>query len=172
MATKIEITRILTVLASAYPGFVLQDPTSAVYVKLLADVPARVLNAAALEHISRTKYFPTVAELRQTAFDLLQEQPGQPPDAHTAWSEVLRAFDEVGDWAEPTFSEPLIIDAVKAMGWQALCRSDNPVSDRAHFVQVYQALLERRMFDQRRLPKVKKELQAFLAGDTALLLEG
>jgi len=172
MATKNEFTNIMTVLVSAYPGFAFVDPTSEVYLDLLADIPGKLLNAAALEHISRSKYFPTVAELRQTAFDLLQGQPGQPPDAHSAWVEVQKAFDEIGKWGQPVFSEPLIGEAVRALNWPALCRSDNPVSDRAHFVQVYQALLERSLFQQRRLPAVQKDVQAFLTGSSARLTEG
>ena len=172
MATESEITNILKVLASAYPNFTIHPSTGKLYLDLLMDVPGKLLGAAALEHISRSSYFPTIAELRQTAFDLLRSQPGQPPDAHSAWTEVLQAFDRTGYLEQPTFSDPLIAEAVKALDWQALCRSDNPISDRSHFVQVYQALLEQRKFAVRRSPEVQKRLLAHQAASVPQLTEG
>ncbi len=163
MATIPEITNILKVLASAYPTFALKEPTTRLYLTLLEDLPGKLLHAAALEHISRSPFFPTIAELRQAAFDLVPNQPGQPPEAHSAWSEVLQAFDSSGYLEEPTFSHLLISMAVQALNWQALCRSDNPIADRSHFVQVYQALLEQRKAELRRSPEVQKHLLALKA---------
>ena len=172
MATKAEINNILKVLASAYPAFGLKIPTGVVYIDLLKDIPAKLLHAAALDHIARSTYFPTVAELRQAAIALLPPEANRIPDAHSAWVEVLSAFDEVGDWGQPVFSEPLIGEAVQALGWQALCRSENPISDRAHFVQVYQALLERRLANLRRPAAVQEMLLQAGAVELLQLPEG
>ncbi len=172
MATTPEITNILKILAAAYPTFGLKTPTSELYLRLLADLPGPLLHLAALDHISRSPYFPTIAELRQAAFDLLKNQPDQPLDAHTAWVEVLAAFDRTGYKGTPVFSHPLIGESVGALDWQALCKSDNPIADRSHFVQVYQQLLDRYQIERRRLPEVREKLLALNASSTPLLKEG
>jgi len=164
MATQIEVLKVIKVLGDAYPTFQLTRASIEVYVRLLADVPAELLEKATLDHISRSTFFPTIAELRGTAFDLL-EQPNDELLTHAAWQQVQAEIQRVGHRGEPQFSDPLVAETVKIMGWHNLCLSDNPISERSHFVHLFRSLAERKRQEERRLPEVQRYV-ALQAGKT------
>ena len=56
-----------------------------------------------------------------------------------------------GTAASRKFENPLAEQVVQQLGWRYLCLSENPVADRAHFVQAYQAMAERQRQSARRL---------------------
>ena len=87
MATEIEILSVLKILGDVYPTYKLTSTAIELYIQLLADIPARVLEKSALDHISRSSFFPSVAELRQTAFRLIEMTRPEPTE-YEAWSEV------------------------------------------------------------------------------------
>jgi len=58
------------------------------------------------------------------------------------------------------------------LGWRYLCFSENPVADRAHFVQAYQALAERQRYSTRRLQAVTQFIAALKAAHQPLLPGG
>ena len=149
MATQIEILRVLKILGELYPAFQLSSSAVEVYVQLLADIPGPVLEQAALEHIGRSTFFPAIAELRSAAFDILESANPTPTD-YEAWAEVQAEIRRVGHCGQPSFKNPLVKQVVDQLGWRYLCLSENPVADRAHFVQAYQALAERQRQDTRR----------------------
>jgi hypothetical protein len=64
MATEKEVIRVLKFLFGAYPNAPNTPETTAVYCQMLADVYPDALLRAALEHIKREKWFPTISELR------------------------------------------------------------------------------------------------------------
>ncbi len=146
MASETEILKIMAILTAAYPNSGANDGTIPLYARLLSDIPGELLQQAAFAHIATSKFFPTIAELRQAALDV-QEAADPLPDAHAAWGEVLREMDRVG-WLTTfgetlQFSHPLIAEVVHLFGWQRLCASENTVSDRAQFLAAYTARLDR-----------------------------
>ena len=142
MATFETITKNLAVVSAAYPNFDLKPETVKVYLKLLADLPDELLEEASLAHIAQSTFFPTVAELRTAAFELVERQNPLPAGLE-AWSEVEDQIQRVGYIGQPVFQHPLTAQLVNAMGWQNLCRSENQVADRAHFLTAYEQLLNR-----------------------------
>ena len=166
--SPLELLKTVRLLGDAYPSFPLSSATIDVYVRLLADLPADLLEQAALDHISRSAFFPTVAELRSAAFDLLAAAHPS-PSAQEAWLAVLAEVERVGHAGQPQFADPLAQQAVGALGWRSLCLSENPVSERAHFVQVYQALRAGQQQEARRLPEVRRFL-ALQAGSSVAAL--
>jgi len=168
-ATQIDVLKVLKLLGEAYPTFQLSRASIEVYVGLLTDLPAALLEQAALEHISRSAFFPTIAELRGAAFDLL-EAVHPSLSAHEAWLVVQDEIQRTGHAGQPEFADPLLIRAVDALGWRQLCLSDNPIADRAHFVQIYQALIERQKQEQRRPLDVRRFI-ALQAGSPTVLPE-
>lgn len=167
MATPEEILVILTRLCKAYPNFALLPPTADEYTEMLADIPASILLAAAHEHVSRKAFFPTISELRDAAFGLI-EAAQELPDPYQAWAEVKQAMKKVGHKGAPTFSHPLIAQVVEMFDWTDLCQSDNVVADRAHFVEAYQRRLSSFQNEQRRLPDVQQALLAYRAANPLL----
>lgn len=65
MATRKEIGAMMAILTAAYPALAISRQTMEVYSQELADVPPEFLINAAREHVRRSKWFPTIAELRE-----------------------------------------------------------------------------------------------------------
>ena len=142
MATNEEILSVLTLVVAAYPSAEPKAETIQVYLKLLSGIPARNLEQAALLHISHSHFFPTIAELLEAVRDV-QTAAEHIPLAAEAWGEVAEQIRRVGHSGKPQFSHPLVSQAVRCLGWQTLCLSDNPVADRAHLIKTYDTLLKR-----------------------------
>ncbi len=171
MATEIEVLRILKLLGDVYPSFNLNSSAVEVYVHLLADIPGTVLEQAVLDHISRSTFFPAIAELRTTAFNIL-EAAYPIPTAYEAWAEVQAEIQRVGHCGRPELKNSIAAQVVAQLGWRYLCFSENPVADRAHFVQAYQAMVERQRCSTRRLQMVNQFIAALQAADQPQLTDG
>ena len=94
----------------------------AMYVEMLADIPADVLDRVCKKAIYESKYLPSIAELIQSANNLIGEMVGQtilPWDE--AWREIEKEMHDTFVYGKPQFSRPEIEKAVKAFGWQELC---------------------------------------------------
>jgi hypothetical protein len=129
----LEIWNLLTLQYPDYGrGMSLEDSTTALklYARLLADIDPELLKAATLHHIATSKWFPKVSELREAALGLVTHDE---LSAEEAWGEVKQAMHRYGYYRLPEFTQPLIEQAIKIIGWRNLCASENEVADRAHF---------------------------------------
>ena len=125
------------------------------YHRILHDVDADLLDAAALELGGTNKFFPAAAELRQTAFDLKAVATGE-LTAGDAWAMVTTAIGAHGYVrGMPDHFPPLVKRAVEGLGgWKALCMSENGMVDRAHFIKMFGELDKRVKQETRMLPEV------------------
>ena len=156
MATEKVIVQIMGVLAAAYPSFLLTRETIAVYQRVLSDVPDELLQGAALDAVSKSRFFPTVAELRDAALSIKRIGSGN-PSAFEGWEEVIRLIREKGHGFLPEFSHPWITSAVRQIGgWQRLCMSENLVADRARFLEAMTDCERRNLESERTLPQVRE----------------
>lgn len=151
--THNESIKILAVLTAAYPQVEIQEETIEIYTKFLLDLPYEAGQAAALEVIARSKWFPSIAELRQAAVGMLPKN--DVPNSGEAWGEVVRQLHSVGYYGRPSFSHPAVAKAVKAIGWYELCVSENPTADRAHFLRIYEGYREREVNKALQPPEVE-----------------
>ena len=156
------INSFIELLANAYPQSSIGKHTEEIYQRMLSDIPPDVLKAATLQHIATSKYFPSIAELREIAFALSSEV-SQMPTPFEAWEEVVSQIRRTGFYGKPVFSNKLIARAVDCLDWQVLCSSENSIADRAHFVRVYEQLLEREVNESKMLPEAR-EVRELLAG--------
>ncbi len=159
-----EFRRIWRALLGAYPEKDPPEETMELYIRCLADLPAQAVEAAVLAHVATSRWFPTVAELREKAAELLPG--GRLPTATEAWAEVVKAFGAVGSYGVPAWSHPAIATTVEAMGWRQLCLSEEGMADRAHFLRLYETYAKRVREDQVQLPEVARltrELAAAMA---------
>jgi hypothetical protein len=158
-----EFVKVWQLLALAYPSYgrELEAATLAetlrLYERLLSDLPVEVLKTATLRHIATSKWFPTAAELRSAALEIVAPS-SQEQTALEAWGDVMDTFASgvcyAGEFLQrtPRFRNPLTQAAVAALGgWLNLCRSENAVADRARFVEVY-GQLRGRQRTERQLP--------------------
>ena len=157
MATTEEILTIFGLLKANY-HYVLKGMTDGqisdlqvLWCELLKDMDGQLLRAAALQHVATSKWFPTVAELREAAADIVNPNH---MTAMEAWGEVARQIMAIGSYGRPQFSNPVIDRIVSDMGWTNLCMSEMPGADRARFIEAYKALALREKRETMELPQV------------------
>jgi len=148
-----EAIKVMIILTAAYPQITISKETMKVYERFLIDLSFELGQAAALQLISQNKWFPSIAELRQSVIKML---PNEIPSTEEAWLEVVNQIKSTGSYGTPYFSNDLIGKAVNAIGWRELCLSENQVADRAHFFRIYESYRSREIEDNLQLPEIKR----------------
>jgi len=183
MASTDTVTRALAILAVAYPRFEMAKETPRVYAELLQDIPDEVLVAAVKQHAASSKWFPSVAELRQAAMEIRAQAAGvlTPEQAWVQVREAVQRFgwygesidtENGGGWRVPRMLDPLTRQAVDGIGgWRMLCQSENAPADRAHFLRIYGNLLEREQTSAAMLPDVQRTIKNLAEAMTRAQLE-
>ena len=167
---ELELTKLVTVLAAFYPSIEVKDATIKAYVLRLQDLPLAHVATAIEQCSTESKFFPSLAEIRDKALELMHPQS---MTALEAWGEVKEQMSRTGFYRSPTFSDPNITRAVECLGWKTLCSSENEPADRAHFARVYESLVQREAADRRLLPAAR-QLRELLeqASDQKQLIDG
>jgi len=116
-----------------------------VWLDYLADLPADAVRATLVD--LPPTWAPAPGELREAV--LARIDPDVSPDGDEAWAEVqagIRRWGASAPYHRPfgegdpkVWSHPAVAAAVEAFGWGALCRADNPGTDRAQFRDFYAA---------------------------------
>lgn len=157
MATANEIAKALAILSAAFPNFNVTKQTATAYEKALSMLTSRQLEVAVVHAICNYKFFPTAAEIISAAAEI-ESVADQEQTAVEAWGEVMSAVARYGAYRVPQFNDPLIYQALKAIGgWSYLCLSDDTLmSDRARFIEVYDQLAKRKQVHEQMHPAVKE----------------
>lgn len=144
---RTETARLVTVMLSAVPSNRV-DPKSVpsmvdAYTDLLGDLTYEQCSAALRVLLQTRTWLPSVADIRSTALEL---QRGPRRAGGDAWGGVIRAISAEGVHRTPgvdfVFRDPVTARCVAALGWESLCNSENPHSDRARFIELYDKLAE------------------------------
>lgn len=146
----------LTVLAqlfACYPNTEVGRETTAMYVRLLQDIPPDELQTVVDQAVATCRFLPTIAELRDMRHSL---QNANRLTWAEAWDSVQREIRRVGSYSTPRFDDELTERTVKAMGWKSLCASENPATDRAQFRDMYNAMAGRQETAQKLLPQARE----------------
>lgn len=155
MISKQQFIQIIAVMTLAYPAYQLQPGTSEIYYRLLHDLPEEIISSAAQQIMAESKFFPSIAEWRTRALEIMNAKLNQ-PTAFEAWGIVQNEIQRVGSYGLPSFSNPEIERTVKAIGWRELCLSVDVMVLRAHFTKCYEQIVARKDEDQHLLPSVRK----------------
>lgn len=138
-----ETATVCYVLACAFPAWKANDGTIEMWSVLLADVDGEIAIRAAQDWALTEEKFPTIAGIRKKCAEV---SGNLAPTAFEAWREVNdgigahgREFYRSGN----RWSNPLIEDAVKSVGFGALCFSDTIGVERAHFLKAYNELKDK-----------------------------
>tara|TARA_R110002020_G_scaffold117843_2_gene269340 strand:+ start:1763 stop:2305 length:543 start_codon:yes stop_codon:yes gene_type:complete len=118
----------------------LPKPTLRVYLAELQDADDGLLMASALEIIRLNKFFPTIAEIRET---MLKVDPATrlAPNWEKAWNEVLDTARKVGKDHRPDWSHEAIARTVQVVGgYYEVCMTTNPANMQYQFRQAYIAI--------------------------------
>lgn len=142
---------ILKQLFVGYPNVEISEGTVAIYIRLLADIPASDLQTIVDQCLAECKFLPTVAELRERHRSLTVNY--NQLTAAEAWGLVLSEIRRIGSYGSPQFTDGKTSQVVKMMGWRELCASEQPGVDRAQFMRMYEQLAGRDDQEQRLLPQ-------------------
>lgn len=161
-----EFMQLWTVLSAAYPSFKTPAATIEVYSRALSDLDYPLAEAAVLDAISKSRFFPTIAEIRETAARLVTGADSRKP-ALEAWGDVRTAVNRFGTYGWELASEWLdaqTAETIRSLGWQTFCQSDtdDEMSWRARFVELYDQLSRRDIRQVQMLPAVKEVQQQHL----------
>lgn len=147
MASKQTLSKVMLILTQAFPSNKIEGGTVAVYNKALIDIADHALVIAAQECIANCKFFPTVAEIRDRAYQH-ESRAMDLPSPEEAWAEVQNQARKVGNYGFPTFSHDIIREALYAVGgWYHICVEANHEVVRPQYMRIYQSMLNRRKSD-------------------------
>lgn len=162
-----EYAEIMMLVRRYWQNFKPVPGTFETWERLLRDLPAPALAAAIDElAVSHPEFPPGPGLMRRRALEL---PGGGPPSADEALSEVYRQVSLVGYLGVPRWSHPAVEAAILALGgWQTLCRSEDMMADRAHFLKIYGAVEHR----FRRAASLPPSVVSLMASVPAALGEG
>ncbi len=138
--TNKEFSAFTMALRTYYPreNLLPNDQAMVLWYESLKDLPGDLVTAVLQKWVMTNKWSPSIAELREQA--LLTTQGEQKTWAE-AWESVIMAIRRHGycDQAGAMESlDSLTRECVRCLGYQNLCRSENPAADRANFRMVYE----------------------------------
>ena len=155
--TRQEFDIIRATIKGAYPNFnIINDKYSLqIWYKMLADLDYKMCETALMELFATHVYPPQIAEIRQKCAEYMNPQI---EDSGSAWEEVQQAVRKYGYYrAEEAMQSlsPVIRKAINRIGgFAAICSSDNPSVNRAHFYKMYEAIAEREKTDSMLPPAI------------------
>lgn len=123
----------LLVLADAYANFTPKKNTYNIYIEMLSDLDEELLDKSIRICISTCRFFPTIADIRDNAVNILMSNI---PGALQAWDNVKKEIGRVGFNGEPKFDNSITDKVVKYMGWSYICRSTEH-DNRITFTKLY-----------------------------------
>lgn len=170
MAAPAKTIAIVTGLIALYPNANVTEATITAYVGMLKDIPDDILSAAANDCAGKCKWFPTVAELREAAFNIRDARIAQ-PTALEAWGQVKAMVSGYGYYRTPDvtdFRDQTAGETILTLGWRDFCMSetDDEMSWRARFCELYEAKCQREREYGRMLPEVRQTITRRLGGQT------
>jgi len=157
VANSNEIGAIFNVLTTNY-GYIQRDKKPQelaalldIWKQTLCDIDGDVLKAATLQHISESQWFPSVAELRKAAAEIVAPNQTTPVEE---WGKVKKQIAFPGYVGTPRFDDEITAAVVIDIGWQTICLSEDETSTRARFIQGYTERLKRDRRKAVQLPQV------------------
>jgi hypothetical protein len=113
-------------LRAAFPNANLPAETVAIYEAALADLDPADVERAVVARIKTSRFFPTVAEIREQVAETNLALPGP-----------IEAWNQACD-SDPGERAPLVTEALRSIGgsW-AVRTSENPIAIRAQFLKFY-----------------------------------
>lgn len=139
-----EAAKCVSMLVVAYPTAKISQETIDVYVTMTSDLEFPALERAVARVISTGKFFPTIAELRESARSIVAAPLRSGADA---WLDIVEQIRAVGYCGKPRFADPVVAEIVRRWGWVSLCKEGDDTADRARFIQMYDAIAKQRWLD-------------------------
>lgn len=157
--TQLQMT--LALLTGVYKGFTTEQ--AMLYSKFLTDIPVDLVTSAINSLIQKSKYAPTIAEIRTEAETIYRAATKtEIPSPADAWEEALNAVAHYGYYGKPKFSHPFIELAMKRFGFKELCMQEPKTIGvaRRQFMDIYSQVVNQQ--------KERKRVNAIIGKNPAL----
>lgn len=131
-----------------------------IWYEMLKDIPYDTATAFLKRWSMSQRWSPTIADIRQGVVEITQKPI---PDWGQAWAEVEKAVSRYGyprPYEAMEMMSPLTRSAVKRLGYQAICESENPEATRAHFRSIYEELAKREKENMALPESLKSEIES------------
>ena len=180
MASARLVRSLLNEVLTSYPQHVsrLSSETIAampdVWIEHLSDVDDTLLKMAVKNHIERSQWLPSIAEIRASAVSLMRQASPADQDWSRAWSELQRQIRVIGYVGKPEWTNPALAKTVEHLGgWQAVCFNEDPEGVfRKQFKDVYEVVIERMERSVTQSPAVREFVASMTAPANGLLEAG
>lgn len=164
--TREQCEELLFAIQEAYPGRATFTETSiGLWYELLGDLPAVIAAQAVKGLIQRSKWPPSIAEIRAEAAELIDPIPS----AEDAWQRVVdvaRGITPYQSGGEVDKLDPLTRRAVMVMGGiEAVAYADNGLAVGREFRRVYDSLREQEIARRQRAEGLGVQSVMALPGD-------
>jgi hypothetical protein len=165
-----EIIRLLAIATANFPTMQERDmkPTAVLWEQALSDIPYEVAEKAIIKVLSTSKFFPTIAEIREAATQLTQPRV---LDAIEAWGMIVEAIRRYGMYDQEKAMQSLPPDVramVKRFTWRELCLNENPDTLRAQFRMAWDTQSKRER-ENMQLPSSVREMIEGVAGKMKMI---
>jgi len=170
--TRKEIVTLLSMATANFPSTQKQDLTATLMLweKALSDIPYQVAENAVIKVLATSKFFPTIAEIREAATQLRQPRK---IDAMEAWGQIMTAVRRYGSYRESEGVASLPADIAKMVErftWREICTNDNPDTLRAQFRMAWEVESKRENEYASLPPEISKMIEGATKG--MMLSEG
>ena len=160
--TKQEIGALLALATANFPSMQEKDmrPTANLWSEMLSDIPFDIAKAALIKVLATARFWPTVAEIREAAAEIINPQLPSPIEA---WGEVVQAIKIYGLYRQEeglNSLSPITKRVVQNIGWREICLCEQPDIIRGQFRMAYEQYAKREK-EEAVLPAEVKQL----AGD-------
>lgn len=172
--TREEFSLIVKGLKAVYSeqNFINTQAAFDVWYDSLNDLSYQELSYAAQKYIQTGHFAPKPADLRE----IISSAKNPVRMYGDAWQDVMNAIRRYGYMREQdalNSLDPVTRRAVQNLGYQNLCMSESPETDRANFRMIYEQLSAREKEDNTIAPALKAEIDKIrIAANTKNLLEG
>lgn len=139
-----EIAKVVGLLVAAFPAAQPDEKTTRVYMEMLCDLPFEPSLRAVKRLLSSSRFFPSIAEIREAVTDVTH---GPARGGADAWLDVVAAIRSVGYCGTPRFEDPLVASIVDRWGWRRMCLEGDETADRARFIEAYNAMSKQSRID-------------------------
>ncbi len=177
-----QFMEMVAVIKSCYPrdNLLSIDKVIEVWYRQLEDLDYAIAMTALNKWIATEKWPPTIADIRTLYVDIKQ---GVDPDAWSkAWEAVNKMIQKYGYYRpEEAYNEirnidPLAEEALHRLGYCHVCTSENQVSERANFREIYLQLSKRQREDEQIPEQLRLTIDDMrnlrISGDEQKKLEG
>ena len=160
MSNEAEIAKLLQTYFLAYPNSSMPKESWAFYVRALIPLPIELIEAAMMMLVTKSKYFPAIAEIFDAAKSIMSTLEKQRPTPTEAWKEVMTLARTRHLYKPWEYSCDEVREAVEAFGKRELCMIEESTVGvaRAQFMRMYSEIL-RTNSEKRESLEILKALQ-------------